>query len=68
VLDNCDTVYTANATAQEVFDPADLVTPEEEARQEKLQLAAKAGALVAGAAAAVAVLAGFARLFGKKKK
>ena len=68
VLDNCDTVYTATATVQEVFDPADLVTPEEEARQEKLQLAAKAGAIVAGAAAAVAVLAGFAHLFGKKRK
>ena len=68
VLDNCDTVYTASATAREIFDPADLVTPEEEARQEKLQLAAKAGAIVAGAAAAVALLAGFARLVGKKKK
>ena len=68
VLDNCGTVYTATATAREVFDPADLMTPQEEARQEKLQLAAKAGAIVAGAAAVIAVTAGLARLFGKKKK
>ena len=68
VLDICDTVYTAVATAQEVFDPADLVTPEEESRQEKLQLVAKAGAIAAGAAAAVAVLAGVAHLLRKKKK
>ena len=68
VLDNCDTVYTANATAQEVFDPADLVTPEEEARQEKLQLFAKTGALVAGTVAAVAALAGVVKILGKKKK
>ena len=68
VLDNCDTVYTAVATAHQVFDPAELVTPEEEARQQKLQLFAKTGALVAGTVAAVAALAGVAKLLSKKKK
>ncbi|MBQ6710974.1 MAG: hypothetical protein IJN18_01465 [Clostridia bacterium] len=68
VLDNCDTVYTAVATAHQVFDPADLVTPEEEARQEKLQLFAKTGALVAGTVAAVAALAGVVKILSKKKK
>ena len=68
VLDNCDTVYTAVATAHQVFDPADLVTPEAEARQEKLQLFAKTGALVAGTVAAVAALAGVVKILSKKKK
>ena len=68
VLDNCDTVYTAVATAHQVFDPADLVTPEEEARQEKIRLLAKTGAIVAGTAAAIAALAGVAKILGKKKK
>ncbi|MBR5538188.1 MAG: C39 family peptidase [Clostridia bacterium] len=68
VLDNCDTVYTAVATAHDVFDPADLVTPEEEARQEKIRLLAKTGAIVAGTAAAVAALAGVVKFLSKKKK
>ena len=68
VLDNCDTVYTAVATAHQVFDPADLVTPEEDARQEKIRLLAKTGAIVAGTAAAVVALAGVVKLFSKKKK
>jgi hypothetical protein len=68
VLDNCDTVYTACVTAREVFDPADLVTPEEEARQQKLKTAATAGAGAAGALAAVAAVVGIVKLFHNKKK
>jgi len=68
VLDNCDTVYTAGVTANEVFDPADLVSPEEEARQQKLKAAATAGAVAAGAVAAIAAVVGIAKLFRGKKK
>ncbi len=68
VLDNCDTVYTALADGTRVFDPADLVSEEEEARQAKVEKAAKAGAIAAGALAAAAAVVGIAKLFGKKKK
>ena len=68
VLDNCDTVYTASVTAQEVFDPADLVTPEEEAREQKVAKAVKTGAVAAGALAAAAAVFGIAKLFRGKKK
>ena len=68
VLDNCDTVYTATATAKEVFDPADLVSPEEELRQKKVEQAAKAGAFAAGVVAAVAAVVGITKLFGKRNK
>ncbi len=68
VLDNCDTVYTAGVTAQEVFDPADLVTPEDEAKQQKIKQAATIGAIAAGTVAAVAAVVGIAKLFKGKKK
>ena len=68
VLDNCDTVYTATATAKEVFDPADLISPEEELRQKKVEQAAKAGAFAAGVVAAVAAVVGITKLFGKRNK
>ena len=68
VLDNCDTVYTAGVTAQEVFDPADLVTPEEEQKQATMKQAAVAGAIAAGAVAAAAAVFGIVKLFKGKKK
>jgi hypothetical protein len=68
VLDNCDTVYTAGVTAQDVFDPADLITPEEEQKQATMKQAAVAGAIAAGAVAAAAAVFGIVKLFKGKKK
>ena len=69
VLDNCDTVYSACVTAQEVFDPQDLVTPEEEERRRKqLKQAAVAGAIAAGAVVAATAVFGAIKLFKGKKK
>lgn len=67
VLDNCDTVYTATANSEVCFDPADLVTPEEEARQLRVAKAAKAGAIAAGALAAAAALFGLFKAARRKK-
>ncbi len=68
VLDNCDTVYTASVTARELFDPADLVTPEEEARQQQTARLARAGAAAAGAVAVAAALAGVVHFLRRNKK
>lgn len=68
VLDNCDTVYCANATLDETFDPADLMTEEEERRYEQMNRAVKRGALAVGAlAVGTAAVFGLKKLFGKRK-
>ena len=68
VLDNCDTVYTAAATLDEVFDPDDLETETEAARRETVRRAVRAGAAGAGAAAAaVGAVWLLKKLFSKKK-
>lgn len=70
VLDNCDTVYTAAATLNQGFDPADLMTDEEirlqdERRRTFRLAAAAAGAATAGIAAAIGLFTLLRR--GKKR-
>ena len=69
VLDNCDTVYTAAATLSEIFDPADLMTEEEEqAERDRLRRSARIGMLAAGAVTAgVAAAIAIRKLFGRGK-
>ena len=69
VLDNCDTVYEAQAVPGKPFSPEYLMTEEEQHRRDQLRNRAKGGAMLAGVLAAAAAAGyGIKKLLRKKKQ